>query len=611
MSDNAALLSLVRLNPLSATLEHEYTAGELFSRHDEIRLVDPSGVPCAIPAEPRYEDRDFRYGYITADRGWSVRQLGRTIILNVDYIDASIHQRLEEWMQQRARVLLNPGFGRHTMLAYRPTRMIYDDFENGDPARDLTGNHLVRCQQPETPLCWDEATGAFLKAAAAPAPAVFHRTPGGAAWAAPKPRANRMYPPQPQSATWGVGAGTAGWQRWGVDAATDLTATHHTDAGHPDFTSYIRVAYAERVCTNTRALGVQSVWTLGDPDFVYQFLTSSAAAACIWLRGRAPDACTFSFGPVAGPLQTIDIGGMNMPQWTPFFVALHNTNWSAQQPTMKLSFDSVTGQSGSLDVGAVQVTHDSSAYAPMGPWWNPAGAAPATVPFALETASAFSGPVGCATVHFAFYVPSWYYSSIAAPCDSGLIGDDGTRFGLTLRKGASGTSYIRLMTRAGATLYDWNSSSVASLLNAGAINTVTVTFAPEGAVVYVNGALFAHQPAAATYRLAPPGFDGSTRIRLGTDYYGNGCWPLKLLHARLDSDTWSADDVMNAHLANVDPIALAVERASRGRVYRITGIPGTMRGGYGPSHVVGQIVLEQVDYLHHYADPFNEEGSTP
>ena len=602
MSQSAALINLVRLNPVSDTEPNDYKTGRIFKEHDEVKLVDPDGTPCAWPRPISFVSKDPVYNYITGDTGRNARQLTRRITLDIDFFDAELHQRLEEWMHHRAKVLIAPGFGRETALAYRPVRIIADETEAGDDARDITGNELVKIEQPEDPYIWDEATGAFLPSAANTVPALNPlKTKYGAAYRHPGPQANRMYPTSPEGAEQGLGSGDgSGWTKAGTDS-TQLLFTFATWADpFPDTTGFLRVAYSASASTS-RFIEVEDIWTSGHADESFLFTGSGTAVAIVWLRGQMPDGAKLVFGSGAF-VSEVDLAGMNFKRWTPIKVAKKLLNWATDQATMRLELSSTVALGGTIEIGPVQVTYESGASAPASFYWNHQNAKESANAYAVKTQGSFHGPhVG--TLFMSFFVPEDVDEVTAMGSqDIGLLAG-GAEF-IRITVGEASTNIIILTTGG---IY---SSILTGGLVAGEINTLAWTYGAGDQAMYHNGELIDTWDGS-TFKTSPPFQLGDSAAAFGVDATGNTCSPVKLLSARVDAGAWSASDVKNNHLALVDPIAVAVARACRGRVFRIVSIPGTVRSGYGTSQITGQLVLEQVEYLHHLADPLNEEGSTP
>lgn len=606
MSQNAALFTLVRVNPMADTIpDHEYTAGDYDWMHDEIELVDLDGTPCAIPSPLSFDNKDYEYNYITGDRGRQARQIGRDITLAVDLLDPEVLAKLEHWMQQRALVYLSPGFGRSSILAWRPFRMYQGYFANGDAAYDLTGNYPLIHGNSDNLLKWDPRTKGFLKNDGTGDTIAFYRTPYGAAFSSHHQMSQRMNPPQPESATWGTGAGTSGWSRWGTDAS-QITATYHTDAGHTDFTNYIRVT-TTAAASSSRAIGIQSLWPVGT-------FTGPGPARCVlFVRGRATDYCQLLFNQVgtSGTTCTIDISGQVFDTWTPLVAETYSDNWTVEQPSLQLALRSSNAEPPLLDVGAIMVMQQSSYSPHAGPYWVD-GTGAGSYEF-LSTNSSYPGYTPYGTYHFSFWLDDDALDENGGGSKSihaAVLGNFGNP-SIELIWNNSAQGWV-LRLRDISTYVDLDINTVPAAagkdIRAGQMNTLCVTWDADGIKSYVNGVLTdSYDGSGVTTPL-----NGTGDVSIASVGVGNiGCAPLKVTGVRIDRGVWDANKVMNEHLAIVDPIASAIIRAARARVYVIESIPTTARLGYGPSHILGNIRLKQVDYHHRYADPFNEEGSLP
>lgn len=601
---NAALLSLVRANRLSATAVHDYTAGEPFKRFDTIDLVDPDGIPCATPRDIPYQSEDYPYNYITGASDSQVRQIRRDLSIYVDHLSMETAARLEQWMHERARVLVSPNVGRNTLLSWRPGLQRGAIYTDGGIVFDLTGNHELTLAQSGGVLLWDRQTRMFAPEAVSNS-ATLMASPGGAGWAGIRGCRNLFQPPYPQGATAGPGAGNAGWSKWGTDGATLSFAYNATGFGHPMCPGSLRVSWPA-AASAARAVGWQGLWDDGDASYGGIPLAGfGSGVLCIWIRGRLPNNSVLKFGPNSAP-KTLNLGGRTFDGWTPLCLGLYSTTWtsatgSPDLTSVSLGLESSIAEAGWCELGPVMFVQSSGVSYPFGPYWTEA------TTFSgqdlLRTTYAVDMPEAC-TLFASVYVPPDWGDSNPGVHYLGLIGAQ-SQFGMAAYRDPAGAHALRFT--------DYSSGSPLTISanipvpNAGKVNTYAVVLRGIGVDFYANGELVG----TSTVQYMRPG-GAAAQVRVGCEHLGHTSWPWYMLTARVDEGNLGAAAIKNLHLQHTDPIAGAFARAARGRVYRITKIPTSLRSATGGSHVLGTIDLEQVDFNHYHADPLaNRENAVP
>lgn len=605
---NAALLTIARESLLSASAAHDYTAGEPFTQHDVVELVDPDGVPCATPQSPVFTNEDYPYSYITGAQGYQTRQIRRDLSIFVDYIGPDVAAKLEQLLHERARVLVSPNFGRSTVFSWRAGAQRGSIYADGGTVYDTTGRHAMALTQNPGVLLWDRATRMFAPASVANSAHLF-ATPGGGGHGICRSVRNLCVPAYPVSATEGPGAGSAGWARWGADAA-HLSFTHKPNAfGHPLCPHALRVNYTGAASTG-RAIGWQGLWDSGDGTYGGIPLAGvGTGALTIWLRGKFPDGAFLNFGPNA-ERKTLSLAGLTFNGWTPVSLAVYSANWtsttaSAYLNSISIGLNATNGEPGWFEVGPIMFVQSAGIKYQYGAYWS--GATTFSGTDVLRTTAAFEIPEE-PTLLLSFYVPPDWDAAASSRLSEqtvGLLGGNAGEFGLTLNRTSAGVYYaVFADVSSGGSM---GATQVVPAPTPGAVNTLAVVLRTRATDFYMNGVL-AGTPTANPIR---PG-GAALSLRVGGDHLGATAWPFIMLTARIDEGNLGADAIRNWHLSQVDPVAGAFARAARGRVYRITGIPATLRDSAGGSQVLGTIRLEQVDYKPNLADPIaNREASVP
>jgi len=591
-----ALINLVRLNTIDEVDDHDYTEGELFERHDEIKLENPDGCPCAIPAPTGFDNIDYPLNFITGAIGHQTRVIRRNLSLSIDYITNEKARRLEHWMQQRAKVLVCPNYGRNTEFAFRPILMDGTTYLNGGTAYDLTGNHAIKhTQSSGTLLLWDEAKRRFAKKPVSDVLQIFH-TPGGAAVGAPRNIRNLMSPAYPKGAGSATGGTNSGWVKGGTDVA-QITFTHNSGGfGHPDCPDSLKVAYTDDV-SNLRHIEVKGLFDPGDGNYGgYTPTGGGDMVFCIWVRGQLPEDALILLTGATGTTPRA-LGAKRFDGWTPLIITRNEADWSLSVPSLTLYLSSSDGVSGSFEIGPTQCQQAGGGAYSGGGYWTDSSSYAGTND--IETVSGVAMPEQGSLVT-SFFVPDWLNETYALKANVAFFGT--TSLDMRVIKDYSGDQYIFVRDSAGGN-ESFNITTTSPLLP-GEINTAAFVWNGDVQSVYVNG-VHVGDVDMATNKID---FGSSaTAIRIGKDGSGHHAYPGLILSVRVDEGAMTAGEVYNIHLALTDPIALQFAAIQRGRVYQITGIPQTIRSAAGGSHVLGMLQLKQVDFQHWLADPLNLE----
>lgn len=601
---DGALINLVRKSLVSASVEHDYATGEMFTRHDEIQLVDPSGDPCAIPLEPSEDNIDYEYSYVTGDSGRALRGTLLGLGMAIDYIDNSVSRRLEQWKRERAGVLVSPNMGRNTLMSWRAVDIKGAYYAGGPAAKDLTGNFALTATFGSYLRYWDTQRRMFLPKTSSNR-AQLVATPGGAGLVAYPPTVNRMKPTYPKSATLGSGATESGWIKGGADAA-DITAALVTNGfGMTDCPHSLQVTVAADTSSD-RYLAVTDQFNSAAGNYAgYSFVNTASATAVVWLRGQLPDGAALQFGPAGvTDIATQSLAGRRFDGWTPVSVSHSPTDWVTNKPSVFLTLGSTTGIACSFEIGPVMVMQAASGYSGLqaAPVWTPEVTG-GTSSGAPKIATGTLTLPGQGTLVTSFWVPEEIGDSGRATTTLELAGNTNLR--LRIGIGVT-TEYVSVNSVSPATTLTTGNVTRGTLIVPGRINTIAVTWDGASQKIYCNGALIV---TAVTGASTVPLGGGSSAWNIGTSPNGYTCAPLALLTQRIDEGAMTAAEVAHLHYALTDPIALGFAIAARGRTFRITKTPASMRPATDGSQILGQLALEQTAYDHFTADPFGREAS--
>lgn len=608
MTMDSALLNIVRKSYISATTEHDHTAGELFQRHDEIALVDPNGDPCAIPMDYQEDSIDFDYNYTTGDKGSSLRGSLINPSLSIDYIDNVVARKLEQWKRERAVVYLSPNMGRNTLFSWRAAdvKVVGSTgvFTGGGGAYDTTGNFAIKPTFGSYLRYWDQSRRQFVqKTTSNRAPLVA--TPGGAGIVTFGSVVNRMAPTYPKSATLSSAATASGWVAGGTNAA-DISATFVSGGfGHTECPDTLRVAVAGRVTTD-RYLVVSDQFNSAHANYGgYTFVDGTNVTATIWMRGKMPDAAVLQLGAVGvSDYTNRSLAGLRLDGWTPVTVQHRPTSWTGHVPLLAILLNDTIGQDCEFEIGPTMVIQQSGYSAiPAAPVWSGQTTAGTASGSAYVATTAALRLPGQGTVIASYYAPDDSGSSWRATSYCVLAGN--SDISLRVGRSAAGGEYFYVTTTGSNwSSYDGAAGVAGTVMVPGAVNTVAVTWSPAGVLLYVNGELVATDTATL------PILGGSSSAwKIGSSVTSYGCAPLAMLTCRIDEGAMTSAQIKQIHRALTDPIALGFAISCRGRAFRITDVPRVLRPSAGGSQVLGNIRLEQVGYDQFTADPFARELS--
>lgn len=601
-----ALISLVRKSFVSASQAHDYTTpGELGARHDEIKLVDPDGDPCAVPMAPRVDDIDFQYSYITGARGHSTRGSVVSVDLSIDYIDDATWRKLKQWERERALVWLAQNLGRNTVFSWRAVDMKAGFYDGGPAAKDLTGNYSLTATYGQYLRYWDSERRMFLPKTTSNKAQIVATRGGGGLVSYPSV-VNRMVPTYPKSATLSSASTASGWTVGGGDAA-DVTASHVSGGfGQADCPDSLRVSVAAHASID-RYLIITDQFNSGHGNYAgYTFANSLSAMACIWIKGRLPAGANLQFGVVGGSDYTArSVGGLRFDGWTPVMISHYSNAWASGAAFFALQLHDSDGMACEFEIGPIMVTQVSGySGMPAAPVWTPqitGGTASGTS--RVATGSSLRLP-GQGTLICSFWAPAdladtWRAgSSIMELCGN-------TDLRLRYQIDVGGNDRISIVGVSPANTVSYTVASRGGLGLAGRLNTVAVTWGPAGVKMYVNGELVA------TDTTALPAMSGSNSVWQvgGNSTSGYGCSPLAMLTCRIDEGAMTDTEVAQIHTALTDPVAVALALTASGRTFRIRRTPQTMRSSATGSQVLGVLALEQVDYDPFTADPYSKEAN--
>lgn len=592
----APIFNLVREDLVGDTIHDlDLVAGSdpTFKR-DEIRLVDTDGVGSAFPALPAAEDLDFVYKHVHGARSRMARARLRHLAFDIDWIDSGPHTRLEQWIDERARVMVAPGFGANSVCAMRPlTGMTSTNFRDGTtPAVDLTGRNTMFAPGSDSLSYWDRRQGGGVMLGPWTSSPVIP-TPGGAGLLTQRSYTNRMVPSSPESATPGPGAGNAGWAAWGSGSGDVSFSLVTNGFGHPDFPHSLRVTVNNNVSAS-RALGIQGLWDPGSGE--YGGWTPSGTGSFLfgfWIRGRVGgnDVRAILSAVGQGDLDVVDLAGMEFDDWTPIWLEGHR-DWTGIIPSVTIKLEAeTTGDYSKFELGpAIAVQYQNINYN-RGSMMAPSTAGSS----GGGDMAAFSVPFPPAGTLFA----SWYTPAEMVDAANALAGIAGGGTPLYLQaQVASGTHYLKVG-------YGANTATVDIGQHVEGLHSAAFVYGPMWKGLYYDGRLIWSSTDAAAQSMS----DGNSfTFILGASAYGSvAAAPLIPLGVRLDRNMMDATEVMGNHLLHTDTAALATVLAARGRTYEIVDIPRTARPAARGTHWLGKLKLKQVDYDHNLADITTQE----
>jgi len=574
---SGALLNLVRVDRLedSEGLDHS-TWTATYDHRDDVDLVTPGGEPAAMLASSSWVDNDVRYEYISGGVGASHRRARHQIALAIDYLDNKTRSKLERWQRDRALVQFNPGYGRQSMLAYRPlpgAGLYYAD--GTSPLLDLTGLLWLGLAGDSTnTLVWDADSAVMRGPYAGSVPRRVIPTAFGAAQVFESAKTNRHRPGFPVNATEGHGLTDAGWTKTGANS-TDITFALANSGsmafGHNDCYSSLHVT-TTRATSRDRVVDASSQWNSSSGEHHYSFSGTSWIGVSVWLRGRFSSGAEISFGKDGGNTETVSLGGLDLGQWTRISLSAFNT-WT-DDPFLKIDLSTSGLDDDDFYIGPTMVTSGVQ----RSPEWAPYGSA--VMSGAIRETGFTFPPAGS-------MVASFYLPAGADYAYTSLIEYDNVTSG---RLGFNTTGQALFVPATGVGI----TGSVS--LREGEINTLTATWGSGETVrLYCNGAYVN----GATTAVGIADTSGTLRIGGGSIC---ACWPLAFLSCRIDANVYTASEVAVIDASLRDPVANMVSVQARGRSYRIVQLPSTPRNQAGGAHWIGNLVLEEWEYDSNLAD---------
>lgn len=595
---NGALLNLVRLNVAEVTApDHIYTSGEVYERHEEIKLLDPDGVPCAIPLAARYKNLDYKFNYITGDKGEQLVQLRRDLSINIDYIDSEVASLLEHWLHQRAHILVCPNFGRNTDFAFRPLHVVGTSYPQGGTFTDLTGNHpLTRVGSSYSTVQWDHQKRRFMDEAISGW--ALATTPGGAGLGFTRGGYNKAAPPYPLSASSG-GPTVSGWRSGGTHSS-DITRVYDaTGFGYPACPATVKYSISALVSAS-RYIHMSTIWQSGHADYQgYTFTGGGQATATVWMRGQLPEDASLAFGP-GSDLEILDLGGRRFNGWTPVTIVVTRADFtSGGNIELTLRLNSSIGMACTIEIGPVMVQHEPDEFRNPDTIWSKQivdTGIQATKP-GVSTTGNYTMP-GSGTFITSFWVNPFPDGLTVPVIEVGLL--DHANIAITM---------LHYPAVVAISIFDSTSgdsqalASVTNLIKINAINTVAYVWGGGEQVIFVNGERLGIVERS-TKKIH---FVNGAKLFVGQAGTGPTISPHKLLSARIDEGAMTDNEVKNIHLALTDPIALQFALHARGRIFRLSQVPQMLRASASGSQILGTIVLEQVGLYNQIADPQNVE----
>lgn len=568
-----ALFTIVREDDLDTTEDLDYSAASVvYSAQDEIELVDDLGNPCAFPASQGHVSVDITHDYTDGSEGVTPVALRHQINLSVDMIDSDTRRRLQTWQQDRARVLFTPGYGRHTLLGWRPVPA------SAAYVVDLTGRYQLNIEGDSTrEHVWDDIMGQDVMREGFTEGQRIIATPGGAGQVFERDHENLASPDSPES-------GNLGWTAGGTAAGT-LTLTYASaEFGHNDCSGAMGVvgtatANARNISRTLPASGS------GGPT------GEGTVNAAIWVKGRLPTDARLEIQNNAAVVHSVDLDG-DYSDWTRVDIQGDSTAFSSGNVDLIVVMPfGANDQTCDFFVGPTMITWEASTsrHSQPYPQWVAEGAA-RTEDY-LETNSSLEMPK-TGTIFSSFYAPEWYEDQDSAKM--GLCGYTAGTGGALYLIAYDGNTNMRLAFEPTTSQsYGANATVVA-----GAVNSAAATWDHDSFSLYFNGALVQEYSGALYY-------DKSFRdsnYRVGSTASDHGAWPLIMNTLRIEQAAWSADRIAGEHETLSNPLALETVIAARGRTYMIDSIPSTPVVVGGTNYFRGALTLRQVDYDSTLAD---------
>lgn len=598
---SGAKLNLVRVLPRVSSLEHDSPWSAELARHDEIVLASPDGEPAAMFGDYSEDDLDYAYDYSSGASGYSLRGSRMTLTLPIDFISGALARKLERWKRERAAVWLCPGFGQNTVFAWRAADIAGTAFLNGPTATDLTGQHNLTAVTSQYTRIWHHETRTFLPKTTTNRTQIIS-TPYGAGMVSTVGSLNRMVPTYPKSATLSSAPAASGWTTGGVHAADITAAFVPTGFGLPDCPASLRVSVAGRI-TSDRYLAVSDQFAVGATNFAgHTFVNGLAIGVTVWLKGRFTDGAALVMSSVYGTLSAShSLAGVRLDGWTPISLSFMPTELATGTLYLAIGLSSSDSNICQFEIGPTMVSQNAGwSTTPVSAFWSPittGGSVPLNT--SLTTALDLRLP-GQGTIICSYFAPSDYAASWRAASATHILCGN-AEVSVKVIRASSGAEQVIITSGTGITEY---TAAAGAIIQPGMANTVAFTWNSDGVKLYVNGVLVM------TDLDAPPLLSGnSSTWRIATCVAQYPIYPLAVLTCRIDEGAMTASEIADEHVMLTDPGANHLAVAVRGRQFRVVEVPMMVRGAYGGAQVFGPLVLEQCDYQHHFADPWNKEAS--
>lgn len=583
-ADPTPLFTLVREGTVQTTDGVVYTANSTSADYpDEVELVDKWGHPSAVPLTQSWQSTDPRHEYTNGSIGETSRLMRHYLSLGVDFITSETRRKLERWMLDRARVLFTPGYGRATELAYRPMSLTSTSLS------DLTGRWTISPSYSASySQTWDaEMVRGFMKTFTHTR---YIKTPFGTGYVGEGPIVQTETPSHITGATEAL----TGWTLSAEGASVDLVCSEVANGF--GFTSYEKSA---------RYVGP---YASSYARRIYRTVATGASAGtlwcCVWIKGHVGSSAVLVLSNNHATLETksVILSDRDLGEWTPVWISLHAANWDSSTAVLLLFAigDGANSDHADFQVGPTMVTYmaDSDGIGNGYPLWKPYNAGTARTIDNLSVSSFITPQSGSWIC--SFYVPNCFENALDQAFTSFLYSDNGSAGGLAYINRAYNEATCRFRWyRNGGSYVD----ATGLTFSPGTAHTVAVTWTSGCLRVYVDGVLKTEVTASATVGYELPG--AATLKLFGDSSWG--VWPLVPLAFRIDNRWMDSDEVANLHATMAYQAALEYTIPARGRVYRIRSIPSTPRSVSGDVHWIGQIELEQVDYVSAKADETSKE----
>jgi hypothetical protein len=551
--------------------------------HEEIRLVDNHGEPCAVPSSQTWRDEDEQYVYGDGSTGRSPRIMRHELALACDFLPDAIRRRLERLRLERSRFHFTPGWGENSVLAWRPVHVDGTTLPSGDTWYDLTGEVALTNAGGANQVVWDswsKQTGQVIEPDSSDtAPALVVETPYGAGQSIMAATNNRWSPDYPQAATAGTGASTAGWYKAGLNAS-QITFSHVSGGGpFTDAPDALRVTTTDDVASS-RSIYQGPAWDSSHGDYLgYAFSGAGIMSATIYLKGRFPAGAEIKLQTVAvsgGAVVDADtlVLDSEIGDWQEICLNHYESDWSLYTPQVTIDLTTTTGEICDFTIGAQSLS--------MTQWrgGNSRWTEYASVSTGEEIASASISKPQNGSATMSFFVPE----GANLPPESYMpLFRTGTRGTLSLRVNSGGTHYFYFQQDSSTNLYWYPDENLSS-----GVHAVSVSWGAGYLKAWHNGEEL--QSYSTAYN---QDFTDDTAV-----YIGNGTYcphPIIPLTFRIDGDQFR-DEMPHIHAALMDGAALGTIVAARGRLYEITSIPSTPRMVEGATYWMGNLGLRQVDY---------------